>query len=107
MAPENKDYNALREELIRTALTFSRKLTAFALLEELMDLQGMLCFSCEELVLSSDSDLLTKCNIILSKADEYLKDMAEYKIDETATSAFQSLINRMETMIVLPIAETV
>jgi hypothetical protein len=95
MADEYAEYHELRGQLVKTALIFSRKITAFALLEELIDLQGMFCFSADELVFANDSDLLKKCRLILHKAEEFFKDLEGYDIDQDAVSSFQQMIERL------------
>ena len=104
MTDENAEYHELREQLVKTALIFSRKITAFALLEELIDLQGMFCFSADELVLANDQDLIKKCGIIANKAEEFLKDLSDYNIDEQAVSSFQQTIDRLSVIVVSPAA---
>ena len=88
----------LRGELAKTILLFSRKITAFALLEELTDLQGVFCYSYEELFLASDDKLLDISNLILKKTQEYLTGIAEYGISDFTISGFQKTIDQFIPM---------
>jgi len=87
-------YSMLRNELAKTIILFSRKITAFALLEELTDLQGVFCYSCEELFLASDDKLLDLSKLILKKTQEYVADIVEYGINESSISNFQNTIDQ-------------
>jgi hypothetical protein len=87
-------YSLLRNELAKTILFFSRKITAFALLEELTDLQGVFCYSYEELFLAPDDKLLDISNLILKKTQEYLTGIAEYGIRDFTISDFQKTIDQ-------------
>lgn len=87
-------YSLLRNELAKTILVFSRKITAFALLEELTDLQGIFCYSFEELFLATDDKLLEISQLILKKSQEYLAGIAEYSITDTSIHNFQKTIDQ-------------
>lgn len=87
-------YSLIRNELAKIIILFSRKITAFALLEELTELQGIFCYSYEELFLASDDKLLDISKIILRKTQEYIGDIVEYGINDSSISGFQNTIDQ-------------
>lgn len=48
-----------REELIDSIIFVSRKITAYSLLEEITDIQGVFCYSKDELIISDNEKLIT------------------------------------------------
>ena len=96
MPDEFNHYKVIRELLVKTTIMFSRKMTAFAMLEEQSDLQGLYGLLPEELNLIEDCDLLKKCNSIFSHAKIFIKDLTEYGIDEGSLNSFNSLINQFK-----------
>jgi hypothetical protein len=87
-------YSLIRNSLAKSIMMFSRKITAFALLEELTDLQGLFCYSFEELFLASDEKILEISKLILRKTKEYIVDIAEYGINDASIVNFQSSIDQ-------------
>ncbi len=96
MAEIPKKYNFSRELLVKMTIFFSRKITAFALLEEQIDLQGY-CFLPSELLL--DDDLLKKCDLIIGQAQKFLRDLGEYDIDENLITSYRELIDEFKTLV--------
>jgi hypothetical protein len=96
MPEESSQYNFSREQLVKMTLLVSRKITAFALLEEQKELQGNCCLP-NELLLTSDDDLLNKCELIIAQAQKFLRDLGEYGIDKEVIMSYQSLINEFKT----------
>jgi len=96
MHDEFNHYKVLRELLVKTTIMFSRKMTAFAMLEEQSDLQGLCSLLPEELNLIEDTDLLKKCDAMFCHAKTFIKDLVEYGIDEIALNSFNSLINQFK-----------
>lgn len=92
MPDELNQYKVIRELLVKTTIMFSRKMTAFAMLEEQSDLHGLYSLLPEELNLIEDDDLLKKCDSIFSHAKTFIKDLIEYGIDEVSLNSFNSLI---------------
>jgi hypothetical protein len=92
------DYAWLRNELAKTTVVFSRKITSFALLEELTDIQGLFCYSFEELFLYTDGRLLVTSRLVLAKTKEYLVNIREYGISHTAISNFQNIIDQFSSL---------
>ena len=97
--PDQNLYYALREEIIKNALSFSRKMTAFAMLEELSDVQAMFCYSQQELTNAKDERLILISHLIITKFREFLDDMSEYGVDEYALTSFFDLTERFQTAV--------
>jgi hypothetical protein len=89
----------MRELLIKNTLLLSRKITAFALLEEQSELQGMYSFVPDELSLLVDSDLLNKCDYFLNQIQSFMKDLGDYGIDENLINSYQALIEQFKLTI--------
>jgi hypothetical protein len=89
-------YLVMREMLIKTTIFFSRKMTAFAMLEEQSDLQGLCSIHPDELLVIEDNDLLKKCDAILVRAKAFIKDLVEYGIDEPSLSSYGNLVNQFK-----------
>ena len=92
-------YNALRDDLIRNALSFCRKITTFAILEELSDLHASFCYSEQELSKSNDDKLLIISHHIINKLREFVYDMGEYGVNEESLNEFFKLIKRFQSVI--------
>jgi hypothetical protein len=95
----DNQYKIMRELLIKNTLLLSRKITAFALLEEQSDLQGMYSFVPDELFLIEDTDLLNKCDSFLNQIQLFMKDLGEYGIDENLINSYQALIDQFKLAI--------
>jgi hypothetical protein len=91
---QNYNYNLLKEDLIKVALSVSRKVTAYALLEELMDVQGMFCYTYEELSREPDEKILIKCSNLLQFILKCKNELSDYGIDDQMNSHFRDLIDQ-------------
>jgi hypothetical protein len=98
MAEVSNQYNFSRELLVKMTIFFSRKITAFALLEEQIDLQGY-CFLPNEVLLINDDDLLKKCDLIIGQAQKFLRDLGEYDIDENLITSYRKLMDEFKTLV--------
>ncbi|MDP4207358.1 MAG: hypothetical protein Q8928_00960 [Bacteroidota bacterium] len=96
MLDEYDKYQLLREQLIKTAVSFSRNITAFALLEEQSDLFGMFGFSPNDLPGLQDEELIKRCNLMLGVIQEFNKDLNDYGINEENAKAFRLLTDRLK-----------
>lgn len=92
MLDDGVQSKSLRDELIKTAVTFSRKITSFALLEDITELQGM-GFSSHELMLNSDLHLIKICELILNKSEDFKNDLIDYGIDDILLKEFHHQID--------------
>jgi len=92
-------YFSLREEIIENSLSFSRKITAFAMLEELSDLHAMFCYSQQELSNTKDDTLIIISHHIINKLREFVDDMGEYGVDDDSLAAFLNLTERFQSAI--------
>jgi hypothetical protein len=98
--PNHDDlYDSLREEIIENSLSFSRKITAFAMLEELSDLHAMFCYSQQELSDTKDDKLIIISHRIINKLREFVDDMGEYGIDDHSLATFLELTERFQSVI--------
>ena len=88
----------MRDELIRIAESFSRKITSYALLEDIRELQGM-GFSYHELVENDDQHLLRICQMVLSKTEDFLNDLIDYGIDEASLKEFRDKFDQFKTSV--------
>ncbi len=91
-------YIQLRNELAKNIILFSRKIIAFAMLEELTDLQGLFCYSGEELLNANDDKLLDTSKLILRKTKEYVADIVEYGINDYSITNFQNIIDQFMSL---------
>jgi hypothetical protein len=87
---------SLRDELIKTAVIFSRKITSFALLEDITELQCM-GFSSQELMVNSDQHLIKTCEWVLSKSENFRNDLIDYGIDDILLKEFRNLIDQFKS----------
>ncbi len=97
--PDLDFYYSLREDIIKSSLLFCRKITTFAMLEELSDLQAMFCYSEQELSKVSDDKLIIISNLIINKLREFVCDMGEYDVDDTSIDKFFDLIDKFQDII--------
>jgi len=88
---DNNLYHNLREQIIENSLSFSRKITAFAILEELGDLHAMFSYSRQELSIASDEKLIILSHRIINKLREFVLDMVDYGVDDEALTSFFEL----------------
>jgi hypothetical protein len=98
MIDECVEYKSLREELVKSAASFCRKITSFALLEEISELQGM-CFTSKELMDGDDPNLIKTCQSILTKSEDFQKDLNDYGIDSDAILSFREHIDRFKAVL--------
>jgi len=90
------DYNQLKKELINVSLTISRKITAYSLLEELTDVQGMFCYTYEELDQESDDRVIKKCQNLLQFVLKFNEELLDYNIDNNLGLKLRSLIDQFQ-----------
>jgi hypothetical protein len=69
-------------KLIKLAVEASNNLTTFALLEEIVELQGQFCYSETELHRYTNDILILKCQLLYKKLTEHLRDLADYGISD-------------------------
>jgi hypothetical protein len=98
MLDEQTQNKSLREELVSTTVSFCRKITSFALLEEISELQGM-CFSNNELLVSNDQDLIKTCQLVLNKSDDFQDDLDNYGIDKQSIAVFRDQLDRFKASV--------
>jgi len=84
---------SLRDVLIKTSASFSRKITSFALLEDITELQG-LGFSSHELLIGDDQHLLKNSQLLLGKSEDFRNDLLDYGIDDISIAEFRDQIDR-------------
>ncbi|HEY4788619.1 MAG TPA: hypothetical protein VIH57_21360 [Bacteroidales bacterium] len=89
---------ALRDDLINVAASLSRKITSFALLEDITELQG-LGFSTHELTENDDLHLLKICETLLCKCEDFLNDLADYGINDVALKEFRDQTDQFKTSV--------
>lgn len=90
--------NEIRDELIRITASLSRKITSFALLEDITELQGM-GFSAQELMENDDQHLLKICQMVLSKCENFRNDLIDYNINDESLKEFRNQIDQFSTCI--------
>lgn len=95
MLDECVQNNSLRDLLIHTAASFSRKITSFALLEDITELQG-LGFSPHELLVGNDDHLLKTCQLLLDKAEHFRADLLDYGLDELKIDGFRDQMDQFK-----------
>src|SRR5512138_2641291 len=76
-----EDYSFTRIETIQFTLSLSRKVTAFALLEEMIETQGTFCYTYEELANEEDSKLIIQCKGMLQFVSAHQSDLIDYAVD--------------------------
>lgn len=71
-------YAETKLKLIHLAVEASKNITTFALLEEIIELQGQFCYSETELQKYNNDTLILKCQLLFRKITEHLSDLMEY-----------------------------
>jgi hypothetical protein len=89
----------LKEDLIKVVLSISRKVTAYSLLEELTDIQGMFCYTYEELSQATDEKILKKCQNILQFILKYNKELIDYGIDANLEKNLRDLTDQFHLVL--------
>jgi hypothetical protein len=90
---ESGAYSQIRDELINSTIYVSRKITTYSLLEELTDIQGVFCYTREELINSDDEKLLKKAKTLLDYCKLYKLDIEYSGIEH---SSIVTLTNAIE-----------
>jgi hypothetical protein len=85
-----------RLNLIKFAVELSKRLTTFALLEEIIELQGQFCYSEAELQKYDNNILILKCQLLYKKLAEHSIDLADYEITESKLAYFKRTIESLE-----------
>jgi hypothetical protein len=93
------NYNLLKEDLIKVVLSISRKVTAYSLLEELTDIQGMFCYTYEELSQATDEKILKKCQNLLQFILKYNKELIDYGIDANLEKNLRDLTDQFHLVL--------
>jgi hypothetical protein len=75
-------YVETKLKLIKIAVEASNNLTTFALLEEIIDLQGQFCYSEMELQKYNHDILVLKCQLLYKKLLEHISDLVDYGITD-------------------------
>ncbi|HEX2936123.1 MAG TPA: hypothetical protein VHO72_12290 [Bacteroidales bacterium] len=94
-----EDYSFTRNEIIQFTLSLSRKVTAFALLEEMIETQGTFCYTCNELENEDDGKLIAQCKGMLQFIASHLDDLVDYDVDGDTVLAYHNLIDRFKLVI--------
>lgn len=94
-----EDYSFTRREIIQFTLSLSRKVTAFALLEEMVETQGTFCYMYDELANEEDSKLINQCKGLLQFVSAHQMDLIDYAVNSDTIVSYQSLIDRFKLMI--------
>lgn len=82
----------LKLKLIKLAVEASKNITTFALLEEMIELQGQFCYSENELHRYNNDILVLKCILLCKKLKEHLTDLADYGITERKLMQLEQII---------------
>lgn len=98
MLDECLQNKSLRDSLIQTSVSFSRKIISFALLEDITELQG-LGFSSHELIAGTDQDLLKTAELLLCKSEAFENDLIDYGIDSHSISEFRDQIDQFKSAV--------
>ena len=98
MLDECVQNKSLRDVLIQTAASLSRKITSFALLEDITELQG-LGFSSHELLLDDDEHLVKNCQLLLSKSEYFRNDLIDYGIDDVIINGFRDQLDKFKASV--------
>jgi hypothetical protein len=100
------NYNAVKENLIRVIISISRKITAYSLLEELTDIQGLFCFSYEELSQESDEKLIEKSRNLNQYVFHYKQELLDYGIDDLIENKLCDLTEQFQLLLGTKILQT-
>jgi NTP pyrophosphatase (non-canonical NTP hydrolase) len=93
------NYNRLKNDLIKVALSVSRKVTAYSLLEELTDVLGLFCFTYDELSTAADEKIRKKCLKLLQFILSYKTELMDYGIDMDLENNFRDLLDQFSTIV--------
>lgn len=96
MLEECKNVDSLKEDLVNLASNYCRKITSFALLEDITELQGM-CFSPKELIKLDEGSLVEVCQQIVCKSSVYLSDLVDYGITDDALDMLRDLTDKFKS----------
>lgn len=94
-----EEYSLTRNEIIQFTLSLSRKVTAFALLEEMIETQGTFCYTCNELANEADSKLMDQCKGMLHFISTHLSDLSDYDVDNDTIRSYHRLIDRFKLVV--------
>ena len=75
-------YVETKLKLIKLVVEASKNLTTFALLEEMIELQGQFCYSDVELQRYNYDILILKCQLLYKKLLEHTSDLIDYGITD-------------------------
>lgn len=92
-------YAHLKEALIISATTVSRNITAYALLEELTDVQGLFCYSIDELSFETDEKIMLKCQSLLLYISNHRLELVDYGIDGELENKFRDLTDQFKAIV--------
>lgn len=95
----SEDYASVRNEIIQSTLLISRKVTAFALLEEMIEMQGTFCFIYTELENEPDTKLMNQCKSLLHFITISQNDLIDYGIDKAFILSYHNLIDRFQLLV--------
>ena len=91
-------YVETKLKLIKLAVEASNNLTTFALLEEIVELQGQFCYSETELQRYSNDILILKCQLLYRKLTEHGRDLADYGITDRKLMQIKQTIEEFHTV---------
>lgn len=95
-AKTTEEYSLTRNEIIQFTLSLSRKVTAFALLEEMIETQGTFCYTYNELANEADSKLMDQCKGMLHFISTHQFDLSDYDVDNDTVLSYHRLIDRFK-----------
>lgn len=87
----------LKSKLIGLAVEASKKFTTFTLVEEMVELQAQFCYSESELAKYNNEILVNKCQLLLKKLTEHVKDLSEYGISDRKLMLLKQTIEDFHT----------
>lgn len=91
-------YVETKQKLIKLAVEASKNLTTFALLEEIIELQGQFCYSDNELQKYNHDMLTTKCQLLYKKLIEHTSDLVDYGITDRKLMQFRQAMEDFQTI---------
>jgi hypothetical protein len=95
----SENYSLIRDEIMHFTLSLSRKVTAFALLEEMVETQGLFCFIYDELKNEDDRQLLAQSKSMLNFIATHLPDLADYSVDANSVLSYRALIDKFQSVL--------
>lgn len=98
-------YVETKLKLIKLAVEASKNLTTFALLEEIIDLQGQFCYSEAELLKYNNEILILKCQLLFKKLTEHTADLLDYGITDRKLMHFKETIENFGVIALQRVAE--